>query len=262
MVIRFLRLGLKRFNDSMSVHYQTLGVVLKKENYKEADQYFDVYTGDFGKVRVFGRGIRKIKSKLKPGIEFFYISEFDFVEGLKCKTITDTIVKKKFKGIRNDLIKAKFAYAALNLLNELTHHEQKDKRIFYLIIETLNRIEKFDLEDRDKKIKFLKTAYFYFFWNLTSFLGYQINLHKCSACESILLPNRLAFDCENGGIVCHNCQEAGNKIDVQSESIKIIRLILKQDWEFISKLKIEEGHFADMARLANSYLALIKRATN
>ncbi len=63
----------------MAVHYRTQGFVLKKTDLWEADQVFSIYTQDFGKLKVLGKAIRKIKSKLRSGAELFYLSETEFI---------------------------------------------------------------------------------------------------------------------------------------------------------------------------------------
>ncbi|MBU2635445.1 recombination protein O N-terminal domain-containing protein, partial [Patescibacteria group bacterium] len=59
----------------MTVHYRTQSFILEKTDLREADQVFTIYAKDFGKLKILGKAIRKIKSKLRPGAELFYLSE-------------------------------------------------------------------------------------------------------------------------------------------------------------------------------------------
>jgi len=52
--------------------YNTRAIIIKYQKYKEFDRIYTVYTEDFGKLSLLGRGSNKIKSKLaghlEPGI--------------------------------------------------------------------------------------------------------------------------------------------------------------------------------------------------
>jgi len=89
----------------MAIHYRTQGFVLRKTDLREADQAFTIYTKDFGKLKILARAIRKIKSKLRSGIELFYLSEIEFIQGKNYKTLTDATVIEKFKNVKQDLEK-------------------------------------------------------------------------------------------------------------------------------------------------------------
>ncbi|MBU4204806.1 recombination protein O N-terminal domain-containing protein [Patescibacteria group bacterium] len=73
----------------MALHYRTIGFVLKKNDIGEADRIFTVFTLDFGKVKISGKAIRKIASKLKGGIDVISLSEIEFIQGKAYKTLTD-----------------------------------------------------------------------------------------------------------------------------------------------------------------------------
>ena len=78
----------------MATYYRTQGYVIKKTGLREADQLFTIYTEDYGKIDVLGRGIRKITSKLRSGIDLFCFSEIEFVQGKAYKTLTDAKINK------------------------------------------------------------------------------------------------------------------------------------------------------------------------
>jgi len=83
----------------MAAQYRTRGFVLTKEDRGEADQVFSVFTEDFGKIKIKAKSIRKIKSKLRSGIDLFCFSEVKFIQGRTVKTLTDAVVIEKFKDI-------------------------------------------------------------------------------------------------------------------------------------------------------------------
>ena len=86
----------------MFFKYRTQGFILKKEDRGETDQLFTIFTRDFGKLEVLGKAIRKISSKLRSGMEIFYLSEIEFIQGKTYKTLTDIFLIKKFQNLRKN----------------------------------------------------------------------------------------------------------------------------------------------------------------
>jgi len=228
----------------MAVHYRTQGFVLKKNDLREADQVFSIYTQDFGKLKILGKAIRKIKSKLRAGAELFYLSEIEFIQGKTYKTLTDAIVIDKFKNTRRDLEKSKIVYQITETADNLISGQEKDEKIFNLLNEV------FSILNNCK----LKIVYYYFLWNLLSILGYQIDLYNCAVCQKKLVPQKLCFNSEEG-IICSEC--SGNlkdKAEISPDIIKILRLFLGKNWNILSRLKIQDLHKKELENISENYL--------
>ena len=123
------------------VHYRTRGFILKKNDRFEADRFFTIFTCDFGRIEVAARAIRKITSKLRAGVELFYLSEIEFIQGRTYKTLTDTVVLEKFEEVRKNLEKLKTAFKISKVLDNSLRFEEKDKRIWDLIVETFSLLD-------------------------------------------------------------------------------------------------------------------------
>jgi len=230
----------------MAIHYRTEGYILKKTDLREADQLFTIYTKDYGKIDVLGRAIRKIKSKLRSGVDLFYLSEIEFIQGKVYKTLTDAILINKFKDIKNDLEKMKIAGQIVESLDSLVKAPEPDEKIWNLLNNSFNKLcHKSDL----------CIPYYYFLWNCLSILGYQINLYNCVACEKDLVPLKLYFTSEHSGIMCAQCfDKSKERIDISPETVKIIRLLLEGDWNILSKLKIDDSHQQELKKISDYYL--------
>lgn len=226
----------------MAIHYRTEGYILKKTDLREADQLFTIYTKDYGKIDVLGKAIRKIKSKLRSGAELFYLSEIEFIQGKAYKTLTDAVLINKFKDIRSDLEKTKIACQIAESLDDLIRAPEPDKNIWKLLEDVFGRLN-------------VDLVYYYFLWNCLSILGYQIDLYNCVACERKLIPLKLYFTSEHGGIMCAQCfDKSKDRIDISPETVKIIRLLLKGDWDILSKLKLDNSHRKELEKISDHYL--------
>ncbi len=238
----------------MAVFYRTQGFILKKNDLREADQVFVVYTKDFGKLKILGKAIRKIKSKLRAGIDLFYLSEIEFIQGKNHKTLTDAIVIEKFKNIRESPEKIKIAYKIAEAADNLIRGEEQDEQVWVLLAEVFNKLK---IENLLKIENWkLKIIYYYFLWNLLAILGYQIDLYHCVKCQEKLIPGLMNFSSENNGIVCLRCSDDStkDKILISAETIKIFRLFLDQNWKILSRLKIEKEQRKELEEVSQSHI--------
>ena len=230
----------------MFVRYKTQGIIVKKDDWKEADRFFTVYTKDFGKIKILGRGIRKISSKLKSGMETFYFSEIEFIQGETYKTLVDAILIDKFEKLRIDLKKTVIAYRILGIFDDLIQGQEKDEKVWNLLLGSLR-----DLNDQEN----YKIVYYRFFWNLLSLLGYTPNLYCCSICQNKLEYKKNYFDLEEGGIICSDCFDKKKKgREINPDLIKILRVLL-QDKKLAFNLKINQDQVSLLKELSQDYLS-------
>lgn len=219
----------------MAIYYRTKGFVFKKDDRSEADRIFAIFTKDFGKIEVRARAIRKITSKLRGGIDTFCLSEVEFIQGKNYKTLTDSIAVEKFNGIIQNLEKLIILNKIAELLNSFIKGQEKDEKLWNLISDIFQKLDKHELTDNGQQL-----LYLYFFWNFFSELGYMPEIQKCAKCREKLNPYSLYFSNKEGGVVCKKCFRLGNEAQkINSDIVKILRLIFKKDWQTISRLKIE-----------------------
>lgn len=238
----------------MATYYRTQGYILKKTDWREADQLFTIFTEDFGKLKILGRSIRKIKSKLRSGIGSFYLSEVEFIQGKAYKTLTGVVLINKFENIRSDLVKLKVASRITDCLDGLVNGQEQDAKIWNLLTETFN-----GLNNCLSSATYYSLLYYYFLWNLFSTLGYQIDLYNCALCQKKLIPTKLYFSPEQGGILCTECyNKANDRIDISLEVIKILRLLTEKNKGTLSRLKIQDVHKISLKEISNSYFSFVE----
>jgi len=248
----------------MAVHYRTQGFILKKEDLREADRIYTLFTKDFGKLELLARSVRKIKSKLRGGLELFWLSEIEFIQGKTYKTITDASLINNFKNLRKNLKRLKVAYKAADILNDSIKGEEPDEKIWNLLKFTFQK-----LNDPNLKSSYLPLIYYYFFWHLLSVLGYEPELNFCVICQKKLIPKNLYFNFKEGGVICGNCFEKIKSellekkiIEFQScqpEVIKLLRLLLKKDWQFLTKVKIPLSCWKSLKGISEKYYFYINQ---
>jgi len=242
----------------MFVHYRTLGLILAKRDRGEADQLFTVYTRDFGKLEVLGKAIRKISSKLRSGVEIFYLSEIEFIQGKIYKTLTDVLLIKKFQNLKKNLERLDIAYGISEDLDNFVRGEERDRKSGKLILEVFERLNNSQLTTYN-----LQLIYYYFFWNFISILGYKPELYFCPSCQKKLKPEKLYFSAKEGGIICQDCSKKfKDKIEIKPEVVKILRKILEKDWKILSRLRNIEEYLQSLETISKNYSSFILEKRN
>lgn len=241
------------------IHYRSLGIFLTKEEKGEADQLFTIFTENFGRLEILAKGIRKITSKLRPGVELFSLSEIEFIQGKNYKTLTDAILIEKFKNIKKDFQKLTLLYKIGEIVSFLTNQDEKDEKVWSLLKETFDKLN-------NPLFSFSQTnlIYFFFFWNLISFLGYKPELYFCLGCQKRLFPETLWFFPQEGGIFCWSClknfslDKKSKFKEIEVEVIKILRIFNNKDWKILHRLRIEENDLRGLENFFSSYYSFLK----
>jgi DNA repair protein RecO (recombination protein O) len=240
----------------MFIHYRTRGFIIKKEDRGEADQLFTVFTEDFGKLEILGKGIRKVSSKLRSGMEIFYLSDIEFIQGKTHKTLTDAILIERFDNLRNSLKRLAIAYKISEVFDSLVIGQEPDKKLWELLTEVFGKLN--SLEIKNLKLEIL---YYYFLWNFLSILGFKPQLNFCSICQKKLIPQGLYFSFQEGGVICQNCsKKLKEKKKISPEAVKILRLFLKEDFDFLKRLKIKNEQQREIKEISKIYLSFIKES--
>ncbi len=237
--------------------YRGEGFVLKKENRGESDQLFTIYSRQFGKIKILGRAIRKVKSKLRAGIDIPYLARFEFIQGKTYKTLTDAVALKKMKRISSSPLKASVFNKISRLLDLFLAGGEKDEKIWLLAKEAIFTLENGKNGSGDS----IKLFYWHFFWQLMSSLGYLPELSSCLFCrKKASLFNGIYFSPEDGGIVCRECfkkirnnNSDKNVFKVSENSIKIIRWFIGNKISGRKEIRIPQSDFRLMEKISKAY---------
>lgn len=233
----------------MAIHYATEGIVFKKEDLLESDRVFSVFTRDFGRVEVVGRAIRKIPSKLRGGIDIFSLSAISFIQGRARKTLTEAITVETFKAVCQDPEKHSAALLIARIMDQFIKGEEPDKKIFSLAYDVLGKLNASRIGSVAGHM-----ACDYFFWNFAALSGYRPELANCAACAIKLNPYILYFSNEDGGILCRSCARfRRDAVKIKSDIAKIIKIILRGDWDLFMKLKIGQSTRESLEAISHGY---------
>lgn len=237
----------------MFLNYRSRGIIIKKENRGESDRLFTVYTKNFGKLEIFGKAIRKISSKLRSAADIFYLSELEFIQAKNRKTLTDAIIIEKFENLKGDLGRWEIACRISKILEDFVRGQEPDAKAWELLAFSFRK-----LNGPQKKSEDPSLVYYYFFWNFFSLLGYSPELYSCALCRRRITPQNMYFDSRSGGLVCADCHGGVKKgKEIKTETVKLLRVILKRNWEILSRIKIKKDDLRQIELVSKNYYSCI-----
>lgn len=229
--------------------FHTQGIVLKKNFYREFDEVFTVYTKDFGKIEILGRGVKRPTAKLSSHLQILDLSNIEFVLGKKLRVMTGADLIGNIIASGSHLAAQKCIYNFFNFLDDLIGLEDVDNDIWNLILEVA------DFSNKSENNKISSVGYFlisnFFKFKLLSIAGFSPNLESCSLCNVDLKEEDHFFSAKEGGVVCGDCVSKTKPyaFPVLSSTIKILRIFHNQDMELLKKIKLSEKEKNDLNKV-------------
>ncbi len=121
--------------------YKTEGIIIKRNNFSEADRILTVFTRNHGLIKVKAKGVRRINSRRASHIELLNFSHLSLYEGRSIPTLTEAVSIDTFEEIKKDLSKIGFAYHICELIDGLCAAYQENRMVFSLILDTLEGLK-------------------------------------------------------------------------------------------------------------------------
>src|SRR6478735_605163 len=81
--------------------YRTEGIVLRRQDFGEADRIITLYSPTHGKIRAIGKGVRRTKSRVGGHVELFTHVNVLVAQGRNLDIITQAEARGTFAAIRD-----------------------------------------------------------------------------------------------------------------------------------------------------------------
>lgn len=233
--------------------YKYTGIILNKVEVGETDRIYTIYTLEAGKIRALANGVRKPNAKLAGNLEPITKVEVFLAKSRGMGKITGVISLNNFSGIKEDLDALEKAGYVFKLLNKLIVEQEPDEEAFLILKSFLNNLdaltkkketlEKYDILTIGFVLKFL------------SIVGYHLEVERCVHCEGKLWPENNYFSASKGGVLCNKCYKfENNRLKISADSIKTIRIILKNKLDGLAKLQISKLEIANLKKIIQEVL--------
>lgn len=210
--------------------HRTEAIVLKRHDFGEADRILTLYTPDRGKLHAIAKGVRRIASRKSGHVELFTHTAVLLAEGRNLHVLTQAETIRPYRGLREDLLRATYAYYVAELVDRFVGEGVESRPSFDLLcggLEAISECSDPSLSTRYFEIRFL------------GILGYRPQLHNCAGCGEELEPGDVSFSAEAGGALCGDC--AGGFVDrmpLADRAFRALRFLQTREWAVARRINL------------------------
>jgi DNA repair protein RecO (recombination protein O) len=223
--------------------YKDEGIVIRKQNFSEADKILTIYTRDHGRITAIAKGARKITSRKSSSTELFIQAVYQLAKGKSMDIVVESQTLNSFLPLREDLQKASLAFYLTELLDSFSRGGQANYPLYRLFLETMSLLsrakKKHNLWIRAFEAKAL------------SQLGFGPELYQCAHC-CLPLSAEKYFEAGRGGTVCRDCFSDG--ILLRESQLHFLRDLQRCNWGELSRLRFCEQDLTDSEETLRHYL--------
>lgn len=213
------------------------GVILKKQQFGEADEIITLFTREKGKVRVLAKSVKLQKSKLAGSLQNLFLVEAVVAKSSsRLAKLIGVQVKDNFEKLREDLEKVKLGFYVQELVLKFTADEHKNTKLFDLLLEFF---------------KFLNTGKYFPWFNL-GLLKFQIEFlktvgHTVSSSKNLLESPGVIFSLSRGGFV-----ESNKKDETANRALEQFLELEKNSFNQLKDLNL--SNVSELQRLLSEFV--------
>ena len=245
--------------------YRTEAVVLRRQDFGEADRVVTLYSPWRGKFRAIAKGVRRPKSRVGGHVELFTHVALLVAQGRNLDIITQAETVRPFVHIRDDLWRAAYASYAAELVDRFTEERLENQPIFDLLREVFTYLDGAEVQaapgevrDGGDASRLVELAMRSFEMRLLGALGYTPELRICVSCGQKLVPEDNRFSATGGGVVCAVCGGAQpGARPISANAIKALRLMSAEPFGVFQRLRLSEAAAQDVARALRAHITYI-----
>ncbi len=122
--------------------YKVEGIILKRNNFGEADRILTVLSKESGKISVKAPGVRRIPSRRSSHVELLNLSTLTLYKSSRSfmPLLTEAQTLEDFSSIKKNLRKIGVALYICELVNGLCPENQENRNVFFQLKSTLSAL--------------------------------------------------------------------------------------------------------------------------
>lgn len=221
-------------------------VILKHNDWGEADRLLWLFTRQMGKVLVIAKGVRKPRSRKSGHLEPFTQVTLLLAWGRDLHIITQAEAIDTHTGLREDLLRMGYASYIVELLDRFTYEEGENRPLYRLLIDSLSRLE---LEAEPTRVVR------YYEVRLLDLIGFRPQLLNCSECNKEIKPENQYFSAVKGGVLCPQCgKQMSGASPISLGALKILRHFQRSNYAEAKRAQLAPNINLELENLMAHYL--------
>lgn len=206
--------------------YTVEAIVLRTDDFGDANRVVTLFTKEFGKVEANAYGCRRSRSPLSGAMQMFNHISATLARGAKVDTIRDADIVNFYDALTTDLERLAYASLLFEIVNRMTLPRQSEIETFDLLKNSLPALSK-----RNPRIAALIGA-----CQFMESSGVQLSFSRCVHCGTDIHGDA-AISLLDGGAVCMDCVDAAQDARPYPDALRrTFETMLSFDWSDGTKL--------------------------
>jgi DNA repair protein RecO (recombination protein O) len=237
------------WGDVASRTYRAEAIVLKTNDFAEADRILVLFTRHFGKVRVVAKGIRRATSRMAGHAEPLTHATYQLARGRELDVLTGAEARAVYREMRDDLALIAAGWYVAELVDRFTADRVPSAPLFDLLETALRSLDAgttasvvcrwFDLHLLDRS-------------------GFRPELGVCTQCRTALAEETNAWEPAAGGAICASCATRLSLVAPLSvRALKSLRFLLVSDLDTAARLRLDATLTHELDRHLRAFLRYV-----
>jgi DNA repair protein RecO (recombination protein O) len=226
---------------------RTDAIVLRHQEYAEADRLLTVFTPEHGKLRLIAKSVVKPGGRKTGHVELFTRSAMLITWGREIHIVSQVEMQEPYLPLREDIARAAYSNYLVELLDQFIDFEEANRAAYHLLNAALGWLCEAEAD--------LPLVARFFELKLLSSVGFEPSLFRCAVGQEEIKPQNQYFSVVDGGLVCpDHVRHSTALIPVNLDVIKLLRYIQSRDYATIKKLRISAPVQSELESLLQSYI--------
>lgn len=218
-------------------------LVIRQQNYGEADRILTLFTKEFGIVSAIAKGARKFKSHQAGATQLFCYGRFQLVPGKNMYTLRGAVGKESFFGVAASIENLALAQYLCDLAYAAIGPDNPDAQVLSLLLNTLHLLSK-----GEKNADILKAVYEI---KLCQCAGFAPNTVCCMRCGETEHLNALSP--AMGGTLCENCS-AADAVSLSAPTVKALDYICNAPLASSFGFTLKDGFLCELSKICEKFI--------
>ena len=229
--------------------YRTEAVVLRRQDFGEADRLVTLFTPQHGKLRALAKGARKPASRKTGHLELFSRSDLLLARGREMDLVTQAAMLEAFRPIREDLYLTSCATYAVELLDRFTLDGTENRPLYDLLVRALGWLG--GPADPGLTLR-------YYELQLLALVGYRPELQRCLRRGETIREEDQFFSAADGGVVCPKCgPETHGALPISAAALKYLRYLQRCSYAEAVAVRVRPLLQSELERMTQHYITYL-----
>lgn len=228
------------------MNIETEGIVIRAVKYSESDLILTIISRKFGKIGIYAKGAKRVKSPIMSSTQIFALSMFSLSPTSNSFRLQRADLIKNYYKLSSTLDKYYYGSYFMEFSEKVLMDNQTNIKLFDLLKETLDVLEETQNYNLLRLIFELRAL---------EYIGLKPEVLKCSNCGIIDLGESTKFSISEGGLICKKCNiNIKRTIKLDPSTVRLIRYIFQNEIRKSADAKVSEVLIKEARNLIDAYL--------